>query len=806
MMSRVNQSAKKKSTSPDRPRTPGKNDTAKPRLNTPSKFDPNKNSASGNKSNGGVRRGSSRNSISPQKSDTKRTSPPASKKPTESDMMRMKRNIPDYHPPTRIDGVTIGKDRKLREVNKHKIFREVVTNLFETKIEPAKLLHFLETRCKQRKDMFDYDYSHDTNVMNLRFCIYLLSEELETLINNLDESQGHKYIHSFDAKLNKRNEMINFLLREKGVTIKLFTKMLSVFQNCYADVTDMLNLIEVVPEFKDKNRFISKMKVLTKELELVDDFKGYAKTYFTEKDLANLTSVQKEVQNPLTREQYMRLTDYIPVFDKLDRYSMLMEEYKTLSQDMAMKEENYLRLLKKYDQLLKDFTDLTNAGTNQILNPLGPDDYDQIFIKYRQIKADERKEQEEKQAKEKAARRAMFAVTKKDKKKKKPQKNKNVSTDEDDEEYKTNSKSPSKKNKEKKGSSFKRRNKRQDDTGYSDEEDSEGSPNFGGGERKVAQMTRDPSTGDLVKRQNSDVSSSSKKQNIKQGDKSNNNGSFDPSNVSANINSFNKSPPGIAEVDLSKISRDNTQNNPKPVVIPPLNTTKAANASNNKFSANSNLSSGLFYPGNEPAKDANILQKNQPLKTKGETQKEVLSQPQQPLNPPFNFENRPSVVAQTNTINLGKEPELRSSINQVNKEVALNSDSKSKMNTASPVQDQLKHQNQVQHTNSTPNASSQQPQVKTEPILSSPSQILKPEPLNPVQSSPIKHEPSSQPPASLVKQDQPKTSPQVPRVELPPIHASQPIESPSLRPEANSSIPPPPPGLLASLTGKGNTS
>ena len=94
----------------------------------------------------------------------------------------------------------------------------MVNNLFETKIEPGKLLSFLELNCKKKKDMFNYDYARDTNLMNLRFCIYLLQEELEIIINNLDESQGLNYINSIDAKLAKRNEIINFLLREKGIT------------------------------------------------------------------------------------------------------------------------------------------------------------------------------------------------------------------------------------------------------------------------------------------------------------------------------------------------------------------------------------------------------------------------------------------------------------------------------------------------------------------------------------------------------------------------------------------------------------
>lgn len=280
----------------------------------------------------------------------------------------------------------MGRDRKLRDHNKCKIFREVTTNLFETKIEPAKLLYFLENHCKEKKDMFAYNYARDTNLLNLRFCIYLLSEELETIINNLDESHGNNYINSIDAKLAKRNEIINYLLREKGVTQKLFSRLLSIFQNIVAECGDLLSMTEAVSDFKEKGRFVNKVKSMQSDLKIIDEFKSYVKSYFTDKDIANLISLQRDLPNPMTRDQYQKITDFVPVFDRVDRYQQLLDEYRSLSNDMSLKEENYSRLLKKYDQLLKDFTDLTVQGTKQIVNPLGPEDYDQIFSRYKEVK------------------------------------------------------------------------------------------------------------------------------------------------------------------------------------------------------------------------------------------------------------------------------------------------------------------------------------------------------------------------------------------------------------------------------------
>lgn len=291
----------------------------------------------------------------------------------------------------------MGRDRKLRDHNKTKIFREIVTNLFETKIEPAKLLYFLESKCKEKKDTFSYNYSRDTNLLNLRFCVYLLSEELETIIDNLDESRGNNYINSVDAKLEKRNEIINYLLREKAVTQKLFSRVLSVLTNLVAENGDLLVMIEGLSDRADRGRMEAKVKLMSEDLRIVEELKAYVKAYFTEKDLSNLLSLQRDLPNPLTREEYLRISEFVPVFDRIDRYQQLLDEYRSLSRDMALKEENYSRLLKKYDELLKDFTELTVQGSKQIINPLGPEDYDQIFSRYKEVK-----EQQDKSAKDQA--------------------------------------------------------------------------------------------------------------------------------------------------------------------------------------------------------------------------------------------------------------------------------------------------------------------------------------------------------------------------------------------------------------------
>lgn len=61
--------------------------------------------------------------------------------------------------------------------------------------------------------------------------------------------------------------------------------MLSILVNAYGECTDLLSLADVANDFKDKTRFVSKLKSVVNDMTILDEFKSYSKSYFTEKDL-----------------------------------------------------------------------------------------------------------------------------------------------------------------------------------------------------------------------------------------------------------------------------------------------------------------------------------------------------------------------------------------------------------------------------------------------------------------------------------------------------------------------------------------
>jgi glycerol uptake facilitator-like aquaporin len=107
-----------------------------------------------------------------------------------------------------------------------------------------------------------YEWARDTNVMNLRFFSYLMMEEIETIIDNMDETRGMNYLNSVDAKLQKRNNIINHLLREKAVTAKLMTKILAIMENTSTDSQDLTHMITSLdlPKSAPKSRILSKLQ------------------------------------------------------------------------------------------------------------------------------------------------------------------------------------------------------------------------------------------------------------------------------------------------------------------------------------------------------------------------------------------------------------------------------------------------------------------------------------------------------------------------------------------------------------------
>lgn len=125
---------------------------------------------------------------------------------------------------------------------KSKIFREIETKLFETRINNTQLNAFLVKNKKKHAEWFTYDYPSDTNLSNLRFCIFLLVEELNSAVENMGDP-NFKFAVDLDAKIEKRNNIIRYLLKEKVSVGNILVKALGCFENADVFVGDMSRIL-----------------------------------------------------------------------------------------------------------------------------------------------------------------------------------------------------------------------------------------------------------------------------------------------------------------------------------------------------------------------------------------------------------------------------------------------------------------------------------------------------------------------------------------------------------------------------------
>lgn len=130
-----------------------------------------------------------------------------------------------------------GNPKLLKKV-KEQVFREVENKLFETRIDNSKLSSFLTRNKTKHASFFSYDYIADKNLSNLKFCIYLLVEEVTSLIANLGYPE-FKNSPNLEEKINKRNKIIDYLLKEKIATSAIFAKVMSAFENTNIEITDI---------------------------------------------------------------------------------------------------------------------------------------------------------------------------------------------------------------------------------------------------------------------------------------------------------------------------------------------------------------------------------------------------------------------------------------------------------------------------------------------------------------------------------------------------------------------------------------
>ena len=275
----------------------------------------------------------------------------------------------------------------MREHTKLKIFTEIERKLFDTRIDNVKLSQFLKVKQRDKKEYVKYEWARDTNVMNLRFFNYLLIEEIETIIDNMDETRGMNYLNSVDAKMQKRNNIINHLLREKAVTAKLMTKVLAIMENTSMDATDLMGMLKHI-QSRDRSRVLSKLNNIVEDMKAIEQIRVLSKGYFNEIDFQNLIAAQKGLKDPLSPSHFDQLREIRTTFERVNRHMQISEEYKKLQAEMDIREKNYTELIGRYEQLIADFLNFIGKENFDTAG-FSPEDLELIKERYDKMKKEE---------------------------------------------------------------------------------------------------------------------------------------------------------------------------------------------------------------------------------------------------------------------------------------------------------------------------------------------------------------------------------------------------------------------------------
>ena len=123
------------------------------------------------------------------------------------------------------------------------IFRSIAAELFKPPIPSFQLSGFLIKNKTKHAEYFNYDFVNDRDPTVLKYCIMLLLDEMVTMINNMDYPE-YKELELHEDKINKRDNIIHFLMKEKIATNSLFVKILGVFTNSGIELDDIETLLK----------------------------------------------------------------------------------------------------------------------------------------------------------------------------------------------------------------------------------------------------------------------------------------------------------------------------------------------------------------------------------------------------------------------------------------------------------------------------------------------------------------------------------------------------------------------------------
>ena len=168
-----------------------------------------------------------------------------------------------------------------------KIFHDLDRKMCNTKVNNVKLMKYITDKVDTKSEYLRYNFVDDHNVYNLKFMIFLLIEEVETIIKNIDGKSGMSHLLELDKKLERRSGIINYLLKEKMILSKFITKILSVIEFTETSLHEFTRRLGKTKAFPGKQGLIDLASHMKNDFSHCDKFKDFVKEYFSDTDYKN---------------------------------------------------------------------------------------------------------------------------------------------------------------------------------------------------------------------------------------------------------------------------------------------------------------------------------------------------------------------------------------------------------------------------------------------------------------------------------------------------------------------------------------
>ena len=240
------------------------------------------------------------------------------------------------------------------------IFKNVKENFDNIQVPKNTIIDYINSKLATKENfLFNHlNFMEEHEDFKLKFIIFLLTEEIELLTKKIFERDLLKdNILEYEHKVEKRNNIIDQLLREKLLFGNFLNKTMTFVQDNRQLIDDLFINVKDIEEIS----YLAKGSIMNEIIPIKQKFKDiqilqeFTKEYFTEKDYELLITCQSHSRDPQCHKHFQLIETIQDSFSDFDYNKKIRKEYQIVVNEQKNKEDQYNELKMKYNSLYDDF-------------------------------------------------------------------------------------------------------------------------------------------------------------------------------------------------------------------------------------------------------------------------------------------------------------------------------------------------------------------------------------------------------------------------------------------------------------------